>query len=511
MTLYELIDRALTTKQVMADGTLAPLLARSRRAPMRSAVKRYGIFLGFDPETAGPESYHRPDHEIKVLVDAKAPESLAANTRRNLANDLVALLRIGVDQGWLNPLPLPLFSWRERKPDLWHHTRSFRSHEDYTASTRYILSPTECPERLLDEIKAYLDWCEAPIARNRPRAVMKRPITSAIIRGHLLRIAGFAVHHAHVPADTLTLIDLCQLDLLEAFANWWLGRRGKMTLTLQRMITAPETIARYWLKDEKLADSIKSMQNGFPPAEAVKQKDQHWLPLETLEMVGQSIYPFNARRRQEYPHLSNAAREAFQNRHGPRRRMCYYVSMSLALRLLVRLPMRQRSLRIMQLGKNLYQDQGGVWHLRFVGEELKIDTVRGGINRYEFPFPADLVDLLEEWLTEWRPRVASPDETHVFLTMQGHPWADESDFGKAFKCLTYRFTGVRVTPHVIRDVWATEYLNSTGGDIAGCARRLGNTIQVVMQHYAHVINKDADTRAHAFLQETLHHGKGTSR
>src|SRR5262245_9891760 len=105
MTLYELIDTAIATQYQRADGSLAPVLARSRRAPMRSAVKRYGAFLGIDPQTANPESYHLPDDEIRTLVDTKAPTTLAANTRRNLANDLISLLRIGVDQGWLMPLP----------------------------------------------------------------------------------------------------------------------------------------------------------------------------------------------------------------------------------------------------------------------------------------------------------------------------------------------------------------------------------------------------------------------
>jgi hypothetical protein len=35
------------------------------------------------------------------------------------------------------------------------------------------------------------------------------------------------------------------------------------------------------------------------------------------------------------------------------------------------------------------------------------------------------------------------------------------------------------------------------------AKRLGNTIQVVYKHYAHLLDQEADTRADSFLQGAL--------
>jgi integrase len=500
MTLYDLIDRAMITQQVMADGRLAPLLAPSRRAPMRSAVKRYGTFLDLNPETTPAERYHRPAHEIKAFIQAKAPLSLAANTRRNLANDVIALLRIGVDQGWLDPLPEPLLSWRERRPDPWHS--GVKRGEWKPQVGYYGLSLEACPPAFREELWRYLQWCAAPVARNRPSVVVKRPITNQGHQGGMLRLAGFATRELHMPADQLTLAALCQLDVLEAFVNWWMARRGQVTLSLRNALIYPETIARYWLKDEPLADAIRQMINSLPPSMAVRQKEERWLSLHQLEEIGQSIYPLNARRLREYP---GAGRP---NPRNSGRRVSWYVEMSLLLRLLIRLPMRQRNLREMQLGKNLYQDQQGIWQIRFVGTELKIDTIRGTLNRYEFPFPADLVPLLEEWLREWRPRLAALDESHVFLTSRGHVMPDTDTLARAVGTITYRFTGVTVYPHLIRDIWATEYLNATG-DVAGCARRLGNTVGVVMQHYAHILKKDADARAEAFMRGAFANGNGT--
>jgi hypothetical protein len=506
MTLYDLIESAVTTKYVRADGTPAPVLARSRRAPMRSAVKRYGAFLGIDPRTATPDAYHLPEHEIRALIDTKAPETLAANTRRNLANDLVALLRLGVEQGWLAPLPAPLLSWKQRLPK---PRTTLRRPEECPPRSRYALAFSECPPALQEALTGYIRWCEAPVMRNRDRKIVKRPVSSRMSRHTILRLAGFAVHELHQPIDTLTLEGLCTPDLVEAFASWWLDRRGRMTLGLDLMLRVPITIARHWLKDASVAKELTQLCGSLPPIEPVYQKDQHWLSLQQLEDVALSLYPRNARRLQEFPTL----RKPSYQRTNSKRRTSFYVGFSLVIRLLIRLPMRQRCIREMAIGKNLIQDRAGVWHIKFVGTELKIERSRGAVNRYEFPFPTDLVPLLEEWLTDWRPKLASPDERHVFLNTRGQPFTEPDQISDMMMRTTYRFTGVSVNPHMIRDIWATEYLNTHHGDVMGCARRLGNTPEMVMRHYAHIIQKDADARAEAFLQGTFAeaNGKGKTR
>jgi integrase len=114
-----------------------------------------------------------------------------------------------------------------------------------------------------------------------------------------------------------------------------------------------------------------------------------------------------------------------------------------------------------------------------------------------------------EWRKDWRPKVARPDDTHVFMNTRGNPFTKGRDVADMIARTTYRFTGVGVTPHIIRDIFATEWLEKYPGDVSGVARYLGNTEQMVWQHYAHIIKKNVDERAHVFLQETF--AKGTSR
>jgi len=144
--------------------------------------------------------------------------------------------------------------------------------------------------------------------------------------------------------------------------------------------------------------------------------------------------------------------------------------------------------------------------IRFVGTELKVAQVRGTLNRYEFPFPADLVPLLEEYLQTWRPKLATEGDTFVFLNSRGKHLTQQKQVCEMMSRTTYRFTGVGVTPHMIRDIWATEYLEHRPGDVGGCARRLGNRPETVMAHYAHILQASADARAEDFLHATFANG-----
>jgi integrase len=272
-----------------------------------------------------------------------------------------------------------------------------------------------------------------------------------------------------------------------------------MTAGLHQYLIVPTTIAKHWLKDAALADTLTRLMNTLPPIETVIDKSTRWLTLAQLEEVGLSLYPLNARRLQEYRTL----RYPSYARAHSKRWTALYVEMSLMIRLLIRLPMRQRCIREMRLGRNLYQDHAGTWQIRFVGTELKVATRRGQTNRYEFPFPRDLISLLEEWLREWRPKVARPEETLVFVNSRGRAFTQLTHVSCMFSRTTYRFTGVGITPHIIRDVWATEYLEAHPGDVGGAARRLGNTEQMVLRHYAHILKQNVDARAEDFLHATF--------
>jgi integrase len=328
----------------------------------------------------------------------------------------------------------------------------------------------------------------------------------------LVRIAGFAVHYQHLPAELLTLRDLCDPALVHAFVTWWVEERcGKLTASLRMVVIHLEVIARHWIKDLAYAEALKDLLRGdLAVADAVRDKQTRWLSLAQIDAVGQTVYPLNPTRVHDFweartiqRHLTDPARYPLPSKSCDLTRYAYWVGVSLILRFLVRRPLRQRNIREMRLQRNLYKDHDGLWRIRFSGQELKVDRRDGGVNRYECEFPSDLVPLLVEYLTVWRPRLAKAGEEHVFLNSKGRPFSANRLTG-VVAVTTMRFARVGVTPHMIRDIFATEYLKQNPGDAAGVAKRLGNTIQVVYKHYAHLLDQEADTRADNFLDGILH-------
>ena len=87
----------------------------------------------------------------------------------------------------------------------------------------------------------------------------------------------------------------------------------------------------------------------------------------------------------------------------------------------------------------------------------------------------------------------------MFINSRGKPLTAFA-LGRLIKSITYRFTGVAFNPHLIRDVWATEYLQSHPGDYETVAHMLGNTVPMVIKSYGHIVKEQADARAEAFTR-----------
>jgi integrase len=507
MTLQELLDRAMQHQ----------LIKETRIKPMRTAVTQYASMLGVDPAECLPAVYDLAEHQLVAFVQAHAPADWTRHTLTNLHNCLQLLLQLGREQGWLEAREAQFKSWRDHRDG---PKEGWVPRHELPPKLIYRLH--EMPASLEQEIQSYLQWCQRVVQPGRPHSVKKRATTCHGVYASLTRMAGFAVHFQHLPAELLTLRDLCDPTLVHEFIQWWVEeRRRKLTPGLRNMVVNLEVIARHWLKDLTVAEALKALLKGdLAVADAVRDKHARWLSLAQIDAVGQTVYPLNPTRLHDFweartiqRHLADPTRYPLPAKSCNLTRYAYWVGVSLILRFLVRRPLRQRNVREMTLQRNLYQDHEGVWRIRFSGQELKVDRRDGGVNRYECPFPQDLVPLLEEYLTVWRPRLANAGEEHVFLNSKGHPFSANRLTG-VVAVTTMRFARVGITSHIIRDVFATEYLKQHPGGAAGVAKRLGNTVPVIYKHYAHLLDQEADTRADAFLQGALRDGhprNGTSK
>jgi Phage integrase family len=475
----------------------------SRIAPLKTAVKQYASMLGSSPEHCWPDRYHLPDKERNALIETHANPELSYHAIRNLKDNVRFLLHVGEQLQLLQPLAQEsLKSWRNR------HQLTRETPKPYSCEwpkrQPYSLHPL--PPQLAAEVQAYEDWSTKDFAADRPAYLKKRPVTMIAHRGAISHMAGFLVYEQGRDANELTLRDLINPASVEAFVSWWVQGRGKVTRTIYEKLQILLVIARHRYKDEASATVIQHIKSLLPKPSKVFDPNKHSLPIPELEAIGRSIYPLNARRLQEY-HRANRGKQLEVARKSPRpwlngRRLAVWVEYSLIIRLLTRHPIRIRNVVEMQLGSNLFQLPDGRWRVRFTGKQLKVAERRGKENELTFIWPEDLRELLEEWLTQWRPvLLQGEDPGHVFLSKRGKPY-DTGILREGIKRTTWKFTGVTVTPHMFRHIWATEHLKS-GGKAHVAARRLGNTVDMIHRHYAHLLDEEADREADEWIARRL--------
>jgi hypothetical protein len=178
------------------------------------------------------------------------------------------------------------------------------------------------------------------------------------------------------------------------------------------------------------------------------------------------------------------------------------------LKLLVRVPLRQRNIREMQLDRHLYKDDNRHWHLEFAGDDLKIGHRGSQINKYELnlsTYRPEFIPILEEWLTVHRPKLpGAATSPFVFLTQLGKPHIQKTLHLDLSEAVAMR-TGKRFFPHIVRTMWATEFLRETQ-DFQTAATMLGDQLKTVIDAYYHVVHKEQIPKASNFLDKKLHTG-----
>ena len=521
-TLKEVLD-ALIDRQVIPP---------SRLGPIKTALKQYAIILGYsEPSECPMTAYHLPDETRNRLIEERAVGArrgdfgLGSHAIRNLKNNVSYVIRSAIDREIIGQVPGPLASSK----GTYRITKTINTRHESVKSSKYILDPV--PHSLEQEITNYETWSTRIVNRDRPDNLKKRVVTFANHRGTLLRAAGYLVKYRGLQSESISLSTLTEPENAINFVDWCIERQRRFTASagiyLARLIVLGKYLSIVERSTEQRqvlelrVDELRKYRRTLGMPETVIDKSKRWISLRKLETVGLSIYPLNARRVSELKRdarrkLRRGKEDGYKEYPG----YAYRVLQSILIRLTIRLPLRQRNLREMlwnpatpEQGRNLCK-RDGKWYIRFVAGELKISHVKGEVHRVEHEFPDDIVDLLEEWLSQWRPvlissqkgdrvgseRVESGQE-FVFLNSVGIPLTTPQ-VTSAFESATYRFTGIAMNPHMVRTIWATEYIKSTRNFI-DAAYMLGDTVETVLKSYAKLLDEDCEKRARAWLSSTL--------
>ena len=187
----------------------------------------------------------------------------------------------------------------------------------------------------------------------------------------------------------------------------------------------------------------------------------------------------------------------------PRSRSAVARSLQLYLMfaILASFPDRQRTLRELQFGKNLFKSDSR-YIIKHSPKDYKTGKVYG--ERPPLVLPITLTPYLDEFINTWRKEL-NPKHDFLFCQVGGGPLTDKG-LWKVFVRSAYRITGKRCHPHLVRDSVVT-YLrsgNATEMELEALALLMGHSVEMQRNSYDRRTKEAKVGPAIALLENLLH-------
>src|SRR5262249_1757274 len=140
---------------------------------------------------------------------------------------------------------------------------------------------------------------------------------------------------------------------IEGFLRWHAARVRRSPVSPYGALILRQVAALAKVMEHPNAPALAVLRNALMTPAPLRIKEDHWVSLAQLEAVAEACLEEGRRplidhhRSQQHP----GAKRASQFQRG------------VMLKLLVRIPLRQRNVRELQPSQHLRQDQAGHWHL----------------------------------------------------------------------------------------------------------------------------------------------------
>lgn len=469
------------TLQQLTDAVSAHLKP-GRVKDLKTAVRVLAKVLGYPaPDVCPPEAYAQPIEKLYELLDT-AQAGKSEHTKRNSKNNLSLLFRTAGTHHLLPTATTKSTHFTKPKPKFDWDNRTSRKGSEASKQRHYYLGKDEWPPCLTQEFEQFAWWASTPLVQNRPAKAKKKDVTIRNYRQSFSAYFGYLHHEEKIPQQDLTLELLFDIDTLRRFVYWHVNTlHERVTRSIELFLSRVSTLLTQYKPNPTTLAQVTALRSELDKPVPVYDKKEVWVPLADLDAIGRAIWPTTM------PRGAKCTGKGFARA----------AVMSLMIRLWCRRPYRQRNMREMEFPENLYKNGKGQWMIRFIGEELKVASKKGRQNHFELPFPPDLVADLEVYLSTWRPLLVQGKMTpssHVFVNMNGTPFQTEQHLHLAVGSCVYVHTGKRFHPHLIRTIWATEYIRETH-DFYGSAIMLNDTLETVIDNYAELLDSDTAVKA----------------
>jgi hypothetical protein len=459
------------------------LMPRSRAKDMKTALRRLSDATQTPVEAFDLLALERT-YEVALqdyFSTSDPPPSLY--TQRNVLQNLHQLYRLLFEHGLLTPSRSTLRKKPYRREVLAKaRDESPYRHRTSAALPRYYYPIDRWPKALR---LPFEEFCLK-------QTFKVRESTQENYRNHMTAYISYGLS---LDAPRLTTWDqVFETARLTRFIVWHAkrvdaGRISVMGLSVARLL---RTIVNATQRPE--ADALHALIKDLPAVRPLhdKQAPYHTISAHELESVGLAL-----RMKSHQPLRGDAS---FRNERAGLLRATANQT-ALMLRLLCRVPLRSRNMREMELGKNLFQDAQGLWTIRFMGDELKVDQRRGRVNVFQVPWPGELVDHLDEYLRDFRPLFPHADTSPlVFLNRQGRKQSHPGFYYRISETI-YVHLRKRMFPHLARTIWVDPWIVS-GGDVSTSAFMLNNSVATMLRYHEQRAQSHVN-KAYAFNQRRL--------
>jgi len=342
-------------------------------------------------------------------------------------------------------------------------------------STRsYTLSWAELPDALATDARAYgaasLDPGYFDDGETRTPV---QPSTAAQRERMLRRLASAEILAGVDPSALQSLGDLVAPDRLKLALEFFVERNGGAPNNqVFAMALLALGIARHWarLPEEKVAVIAEWTRRVNVKQHGMTEKNRERLRQFTSDAVIRSFLMLPDRLRDKALRRPVDSRSALM------------VQTALAIALLTVAPLRLDNLRI--LDRRIHFRRAFSIDAPYVQLSIPASEVKNKVD-LEFPIPPRIMDMIDLYFATYQPLLTNNHpSTLLFPERLGQPKHDTALRGNITNAV-YKEVGLRVNPHLVRDIGALLFLKKNPGQYESVRQLLGHkNIQTTINFYA---------------------------
>ena len=305
-------------------------------------------------------------------------------------------------------------------------------------------------------------WCDRLAGRDPMEDTPFRPVRPVTVAHRDWQIRSFAsalVSRGRDPVTLTSLRDLIEIEAFKSGLRFFLDREGGApTTAIADLASSLKAVARHHVRVEQhhldqMGGIIRRLAPGRRGLTEVNRTR-----LRAFEDPGNILA------------LLKLPNELIcqARRHRNLQRGAVRAQLAVAVEILLMAPVRMSNLVKLDIERNLIRPgRGGPLHIVIDAEEVK--------NRepLEYPLLPESVDLIERYIREFRPYLASAGNTALFPGIAGGP-KNQAFFGTQITRTVYAYTGLRVHPHLFRHIAAKLFLDANPGAYEVVRRVLGH-------------------------------------